>query len=80
MRLKNLTRSVNIILMLLAMMFSCQPVSEDVGSSNNGGSNSGNQNGGNAVDNDNENEGGKVDCNVKCNKRLHTAILNPSIF
>ena len=21
-----------------------------------------------------------VDCNVKCNKRLHTAILNPSIF
>ena len=20
------------------------------------------------------------DCNVKCNKRLHTAILNPSIF
>ena len=24
--------------------------------------------------------GGTVDCNVKCNKRLHTAILNPSIF
>ena len=34
--------------MLLAMMFSCQPVTEDVGGSNNGGSNSGNQNGGNA--------------------------------
>ena len=33
--------------MLLAMMFSCQPVTEDVGGSNNGGSNSGNQNGGN---------------------------------
>ena len=48
MRLKNLTRSVSIILMLLAMMFSCQPVTEDVGGSNNGGSNSGNQNGGNA--------------------------------
>ena len=60
MRLKNLTRSVSIILMLLAMMFSCQPVSEDVGSSNNGGSNSGNQNGGNAGDNDNENEGGNT--------------------
>ena len=25
-------------------------------------------------------ERGMVDCNVKCNKRLHTAILNPSIF
>ena len=48
MRLKKLTRSVSIILMLLAMMFSCQPVTEDVGGSNNGGSNSGNQNGGNA--------------------------------
>ena len=48
MRLKNLTRSISIILMLLAMMFSCQPVTEDVGGSNNGGSNSGNQNGGNA--------------------------------
>ena len=24
--------------------------------------------------------GSTVDCNVKCNKRLHTAILNPSIF
>ncbi len=60
MRLKNLARSVSIILMLLAMMFSCQPVSEDVGSSNNGGSNSGNQNGGNAGDNDNENEGGNT--------------------
>ena len=23
---------------------------------------------------------GMGDCNVKCNKRLHTAILNPSIF
>ena len=58
MRLKNLTRSVSIILMLLAMMFSCQPVSEDVGSSNNGGSNSGNQNGGNTGGgNDNENGG-----------------------
>ena len=42
--------------MLLAMMFSCQPVSEDVGGSNNGGSNSGNQNGGNTGGgNDNEN-------------------------
>ena len=53
MRLKKLTRSVSIILMLLAMMFSCQPVSEDVGGNNNGGSNSGNQNGGNAGGGDN---------------------------
>ena len=48
MRKNYLTKSISIILMLLAMMFSCQPVTEDVGGSNNGGSNSGNQNGGNA--------------------------------
>ena len=58
MKLKNLTKSVSIILMLLAMLFSCQPVSENVGGSdsngnnttqdggnNNSGSNSGNQGG-----------------------------------
>ena len=73
MRLKNLTRSVSIILMLLAMMFSCQPVSEDVGSSNSnsnntnqggntGGDDTGNGNGGGNTggDNDNENEGGNT--------------------
>ena len=58
MKLKNLTKSISIIFMLLAMMFSCQPVSENVGGSdsngnnttqegdnNNSGSNSGNQGG-----------------------------------
>ena len=60
MRLKNLTKSISIILMLLAMMFSCTQVCENIdsgnsnsnntnqGGNNNGGSNSGNQNGGNA--------------------------------
>ena len=58
MKLKNLIKSVSIIFMLLAMLFSCQPVSENVGGSdsngnnttqegdnNNSGSNSGNQGG-----------------------------------
>ena len=73
MRLKNLTRSVSIILMLLAMMFSCQPVSEDIDSGNSnsnntnqggntGGDDTGNGNGGGNTggDNDNENEGGNT--------------------
>ena len=59
MKLKNLTKSVSIILMLLAMMFGCQPITEDNGSNKNGnnttqeggnnqnGDNSGNGNGGN---------------------------------
>ncbi|MBQ2294252.1 MAG: leucine-rich repeat protein [Spirochaetales bacterium] len=69
MRLKNLTRSISIILMLLAMMFSCTQVCENIdsgnsnsnntnqGGNNNGGSNSGNQNGGNSNGN-NTNQGG----------------------
>ena len=63
MKLKNLTKSLSIILMLLAMMFSCQPVNDDGGSNNSGNnttqeggnnndeSNSGNENGGNNQDN-----------------------------
>ena len=66
MKLKNLTKSISIIFMLLAMMFSCQPVSENVGGSdsngnnttqegdnNNSGSNSGNQGGENNGGNSN---------------------------
>ena len=60
MRKNYLTKSISIILMLLAMMFSCTQVCENIdsgnsnsnntnqGGNNNGGSNSGNQNGGNA--------------------------------
>ena len=58
MRRNYFMKSISIILMLLAMMFSCQPVSEDVDSGNSnsnntsqggntGGDNTGNQNGGN---------------------------------
>ena len=59
MKLKNLIKSVSIIFMLLAMMFSCQPITEDNGSNKSGnnttqeggnnqnGDNSGNGNGGN---------------------------------
>ena len=72
MRLKNLTRSVNIILMLLAMMFSCQPVSEDIDSGNSnsnntnqggntGGDDTGNGNGGGNTSGGNENTGGNTE-------------------
>ena len=63
MRLKNLTKSLSIIFMLLAMMFSCQPVNDDGGSNNSGnnttqeGGNN-NQDGENGENNsDNENNG-----------------------
>ena len=70
MKLKNLTKSLSIILMLLAMMFSCQPVNDDGGSNNSGNnttqeggnnndeSNSGNENGGN-------NQGGENNGNTE---------------
>ena len=65
MRKNYLMKSVSIILMLLAMMFSCQPVSEDVDSGNSnsnntsqggntGGDDTGNQNGGNTGGGNNE--------------------------
>ena len=49
MKLKNLTRSVSIILMLLAMMFSCTQVCENIDSGNSNSNNTnqgGNNNGG----------------------------------
>ena len=91
MRLKKLTRSVSIILMLLAMMFSCQPVSEDVGGNNNGGSNSGNQNGGNAGggDNpakltlqnliDNANAGDEIDLSAHKDLSGYNAMVNKAL-
>ena len=73
MRKNYLMKSISIILMLLAMMFSCQPVSEDIDSGNSnsnntnqggntGGDDTGNGNGGGNTggDNDNENEGGNT--------------------
>ena len=67
MRKNYLMKSIGIILMLLAMMFSCQPVSEDVDSGNSnsnntsqggntGGDNIGNQNGGNTGGGNNEDD------------------------
>ena len=67
MRKNYLMKSISIILMLLAMMFSCQPVSEDVDSGNSnsnntsqggntGGDNTGNQNGGNTGGGNNEDD------------------------
>ena len=70
MKLKNLTKSLSIIFMLLAMMFSCEPVTEDNNSNNSGNnttqeggnnndeSNSGNENGGN-------NQGGENNGNTE---------------
>ena len=73
MRKNYLMKSISIIFMLLAMMFSCQPVSEDIDSGNSnsnntnqggntGGDDTGNGNGGGNTggDNDNENEGGNT--------------------
>ena len=54
MRKNYLMKSISIILMLLAMMFSCQPVSEDVDSGNSNSNNTsqgGNTGGGNNEDN-----------------------------
>ena len=63
MRKNYLMKSVSIILMLLAMMFSCQPVTEDISSSNSnsnntnqGGNTAGDNTGGN-TDGGNENTG-----------------------
>ena len=77
--------------MLLAMMFSCQPVSEDVGGNNNGGSNSGNQNGGNAGggDNpakltlqnliDNANAGDEIDLSAHKDLSGYNAMVNKAL-
>ena len=53
MKLKNLTKSVSIILMLLAMLFSCQPVNDD-GGSNNSGNNTTQEGGNNNDENNND--------------------------
>ena len=58
MKLKNLTKSVSIIFMLLAMLFSCQPVSENVSGSDSNGNNT-TQDGGN--NNGGSNQGGNTD-------------------
>ena len=67
MKLKNLTKSVSIIFMLLAMMFSCQPVSENVGGSDSNGNNTtqeGDNN--NSGDNNSGNENGNENGGNKC--------------
>ena len=58
MRKNYLMKSISIILMLLAMMFSCQPVSEDIDSGN---SNSNNTNQGGNTGGGNENTGGNTE-------------------
>ena len=75
MKLKNLTKSVSIILMLLAMLLSCQPVNDDGGSNNSGnnttqegGNNNGeNNNDGNNSGNENSgnNQGGENNGNTE---------------
>ncbi|MEE1290791.1 MAG: InlB B-repeat-containing protein, partial [Spirochaetota bacterium] len=72
MRKNYLMKSISIILMLLAMMFSCQPVSEDIDSGNSnsnntsqggntGGDDTGNGNGGGNTSGGNENTGGNTE-------------------
>ena len=63
MRKNYLMKSISIILMLLAMMFSCQPVSEDIdsGNSNSNNTNQGGNNDGDNTGGGNENTGGNTE-------------------